>query len=148
MTPLYNIKKQDWAGKLNRGDSFRSTAIYQCEICLTTTNNWIMGGYPGWGPRLLCPADIYEEHQPIEERLKEKIELEEKIKNYEQITQKEPFETLFKTLYEEKKLLETLLKEGRALFFNKLNDLEGVDATAEVILYYPTSRYTQRRKLP
>ena len=51
---LYNIDEQEWrTGNFDRGDSWRSDIAYQCEICHTKTNRWVMGGWPSMGPRIL-----------------------------------------------------------------------------------------------
>ena len=79
---LYDMEEQEWRkGNFKRGDSWRSSEIYQCQICQVRTNKWIMGGSMGMGPRILCPGSMYDEHIQLEnfitrlDRLQEEIDL-------------------------------------------------------------------------
>ncbi len=86
MTKLYNmdLDKQEWReGKFKRGDTWRSDAIYECDICLTQSNSWVMGGWPGMGPRLVCEGTKYTEHKTLHKDIKEQYRLGELIKEAE-----------------------------------------------------------------
>lgn len=53
-------------GCTERGDTWRTTRIYQCDICGVETNKWTCGGWPGKGPRLICPAHSTAHHDELE----------------------------------------------------------------------------------
>lgn len=70
----YNMDKGEWrSGGFERGDNWRSDKIYQCCVCTTKTNKWIMGGHPNIGPRIRCPAENYLEHDEIINLIKESV---------------------------------------------------------------------------
>ena len=52
-----DFNKNDWHGKFKRGDVFRSLEASICGVCGCKSNKWEMGGYPGLGPRLVCPGN-------------------------------------------------------------------------------------------
>jgi hypothetical protein len=144
---LYNMETQEWrqAG-FKRGDSWRSSIIYKCNICLVPTNKWIMGGYPGMGPRILCPGDLYTEHDEIEEALKEFEKLDSQIGEFESMLESPVVpqgRKIDKALAS--KGLESL--EGLRELFQALSDVEGLEDDAEVRLYTPSSRYLQKKNL-
>ena len=114
---LYDMDTSEWreAG-FKRGDTWRSTKVYRCEICRTKTNIWIMGGSPGMGPRIVCPGDPYKEHDDIESARKGGGELDGG------------------TI----RLLE--------LFCGRFEDVIGVGHSAEVEDFYPSSRFYGLKK--
>lgn len=150
-TQLYNmdLKVQEWRkGKFQRGDTWRSRAIYQCEICHTQSNRWIMGGWPGMGPRIVCEGTQYQEHEELEQTLEEYASLDRKIKTYQETAQQIHIpnaETPIQSLSTESQLLKARANTFRELFKGKLDDLIGLE-NAEVILYHPSSRYVKRDK--
>ena len=142
---LYNMESDEWRGKFNRGDRWRSIDIYQCQICDVKTNLWIMGGYPGMGPRLVCIGTEYKEHEKLENKLKNRIiEYEEAITKLSQNLDN----PLINSLNIEKNLLENIIQDLRSKFSNaNLDDLKGIDNNAKIILYYPGSKYQGAKNL-
>lgn len=146
-----------WNYPFQRGDTWRSTAIYHCQICFTKTNKWIMGGWPGMGPRILCPAGIYYEHETLDKDLNNLGELEKKLKRYEAIgnsrdndaIQHDVIQQYLQTLRSEQQLLEAVINKLRKKFWKKnCNDVEGIEATAQIRpFYFGNSRYIPRMKL-
>ncbi len=135
-----------------RGVTWRSEEIYQCKICHTKSNEWIYGGYPGYGPRMICPGDLYKEHDDLEEVLKKYNNLGEEIKEYEQIlpdakaTTKEKAENMIQEMKLKQSLLEIKLNKLRDLFKEKVDDVQGVGINAKIIDYYPFARYLTRSR--
>lgn len=153
---LYNmdLKVQEWRdGEFKRGDSWRSNIVYRCEICHVETNLWIMGGWPGMGPRLLCPGSRYEEHDEIESSLQGIKSIEAKILKYKPVLESGEIESnrassLAQYLLTEKEILEINIKDLRNLFsLYGLNNLECLDKVYKIEEYYPSSRYSEKEKL-
>jgi hypothetical protein len=63
---LYDIRERSYPNK--RGDHFRSLQIFQCPICNAVTNRCIMGGWPGYGLRAVCPNAAEEWHHSLEDK--------------------------------------------------------------------------------
>ena len=85
---LYDMDSdvQEWrVGNFQRGDSWRSDEIYRCKLCHTKTNNWQMGGWPGMGPRLICPGSGYKEHKHLTELFELYLDIEKDPKYVEQV---------------------------------------------------------------
>lgn len=69
---LYNMEKGEWeGGKFKRGDHWRSDRVYECNICKCKSNEYVMGGWPSMGPRLVCPG--LEENPELHDELQEKV---------------------------------------------------------------------------
>jgi hypothetical protein len=64
---LYNLQKRDYPNK--RGDVFRSTQVFECDVCHALTNEVVMGGYPGYGVRVICPNSCECWHHVLEHKL-------------------------------------------------------------------------------
>lgn len=84
---LYNLEKSNYPDR--RGDFFRSLQVFECPICGAITNEVIMGGCFGYGPRTCCPMSGEYWHHELENKLRllsqphpasYKRELEEEIK--------------------------------------------------------------------
>jgi len=143
---LYNMESDEWRkGKFKRKDSWRSKQVYECAICRTKTNKWVMGGYPGMGPRLICPGDQYLEHDRLEALIIRKKEIEKKLRDYKKIAKKQTkpgmqVQPLVEHLRIERSILEAWIKEIRKAFL-KVNDIRGVDLEkTKTILFYPSAR--------
>ena len=52
-TRLYDIPLRNYPSQ--RGDTFRSLQVFKCWVCNALTNKVVMGGYPGYGVRAICP---------------------------------------------------------------------------------------------
>jgi len=147
---IYNMEKNEWRGKgFKRGDTWRSTKVYRCKICHTKTNEWIMGGYPGMGPRLLCPADGTKEHEEIESLLEDYVDLNKKIKKYLKIFKhlkgcdfKKTIK-MIENLSTERDLLKEAIKLSRKKISGKFDNIEGLGSKHDVEDYYPTSRVSR-----
>jgi hypothetical protein len=64
---LYDLDKRDYLNK--RGDSFRSLQVSKCWVCGALSNYVIMGGYPGYGVRVICPNSSECWHHELEEKI-------------------------------------------------------------------------------
>lgn len=64
---LYDIRDKDYPN--NRGDTFLSLQVFECWVCGSTTNQVIMGGYPGYGIRAICPNSREGWHHDIEDKI-------------------------------------------------------------------------------
>lgn len=152
-TKLYNMDNQEWGtGNFDRGDSWRSDLAYQCEICHTKTNRWVMGGWPGSGPRILCPGDVYQEHVGVESAVGQYQHLEKQIKDFEKTlnvsqVDKERAQNMMNNLYAQRELLEAKVDELRKVFSGRLDDLEGLHSNSSIKSFYPSARYVTRKKL-
>ena len=61
-----DMETKDWrTRRFKRGDSWRSTKVYECVVCETKTNYWVMGGWPNTGPRLICPYSHFDYDSPF-----------------------------------------------------------------------------------
>ncbi|KXB07460.1 hypothetical protein AKJ54_00160 [candidate division MSBL1 archaeon SCGC-AAA382K21] len=136
---LYDMDKQEWReGDFERGDKWRSEQVYRCDICHTKTNKWHMGGWPGKGPRHLCPGDRYVEHDDLESTLERHKRLSERVREYEKILRKADeidrrgAEDMLNSLRAEKELLEEKIEGLREKFDGKLDDVKGASASAEI----------------
>ena len=143
---LYDMDSdvQEWrVGNFQRGDSWRSDEIYRCKLCHTKTNNWQMGGWPGMGPRLICPGSGYKEHKHLTELFELYLDIEKDVARYASISSeappelKEKSEQLIDNFKTKKELLEFKLNKMRKLFLGKVDDVELLDATAAIRDYYP-----------
>ena len=148
------MDKQEWReGKFKLGDTWRSHIVYRCGICHTKINKWVMGGaWWGSGPRLLCPADQYKEHDELESALEKYNSLDEQIQDYEKTLQeatdlkRERAQNMINNLSAERELLEAKIKKLRELFSGRFDDVEGVDSSANIRDYYPSARYSSYEK--
>ncbi len=119
--------------KLKKGDTFRSEDIYVCEICSTRTNKWEYNGALVPGPKLICPAEIFEEHD-ILEKLKEE----------------------YGNIIDNDEVTDTCLKEVEGkinsyehIFGRRFDNLEGIDTEkAKEIPYVPATRHRSKIPLP
>lgn len=64
---LYDIRRKDYPDE--RGDVFRSLQVFECWVCEALSNRVIMGGYPGYGVRAVCPNSSECWHHELEERM-------------------------------------------------------------------------------
>jgi hypothetical protein len=154
MGKLYEMEAKRYLHQgVTRGFSWRSDHIFVCQVCHTKTNYWVMGGWPGYGPRLLCNGEIYKEHDELESAFKKCSSLEKKIKEFEKLLQissdinQENGKSLIKNLSAEKELLEFKIKKLRGLFSGKADDIAGIDIkNAEWEYFYPDSHYAGTKK--
>ncbi len=65
---LYDLDKRDYPN--NRGDYFRSRQVYKCWVCGAISNCIVMGGYPGYGVRIVCPSSDCRWHSNLEDKLR------------------------------------------------------------------------------
>lgn len=65
---LYDIEKRNYPNK--RGDAFRSLQIFECWVCQALSNHVVMGGYPGYGIRCVCPNAAECWHHKLEQKLR------------------------------------------------------------------------------
>ena len=108
------------------------------------------GGYPGYGPRLVCPASIYEEHQELEQILEENENITKRLKEIERLDPKEvnqeKISPLVQILTGEKEMLEVRIRTTQRLFDN-YDNVEEKELTTEVIPYYPSSKYIPSNRI-
>lgn len=77
---LYNMKSDEWRdANFKRGDKWRSTRKFECPACGCKSDKLIMGGWPGMGPRLLCPNQF--KHTKLHDKLQEMVEETEEEKH-------------------------------------------------------------------
>ena len=153
-TKLYNMDKQEWReGNFERGSVWRSDIAYKCEICHTKTNRWIMGGWPGMGPRILCPGDLYQEHDELESSLSQYQTLDGQIRDYEKNLDGNPkvnrvrAQNMIDNLHAQRELLEAKVSELREIMFiRKLDNIESLDDNPSIREFYPGSRYVGDKK--
>src|SRR3989344_6621754 len=125
-TKLYNMDRQEWReGNFERGNVWRSDIAYQCEICHTKINRWIMGGWPGMGPRILCPGDLYQEHDELEDSLKQYQTLDRQIRGYEETLRaasqvnKTRAQNMIDNLHAQRELLEAKVSKLQEIFLGR-----------------------------
>ena len=152
---LYDIENGS-CPNLGRGSEFRTKQSYNCVICNTKTNSWVMGGYPGLGPRLICPGDSYVEHSELENEISAQASLKAKLKRYGSIdlhrkdSQVQPKDksNLIKNLNTEVGLLQSRIDELRKLFERKgVHDIKPNDLKPVIVDYYPSSRIAYPDKI-
>lgn len=64
---LYDIRRRDYPNQ--RGDSFRSLQVFECWVCGSVTNRVVMGGYPGYGVRAICPNSAERWHHELDDKI-------------------------------------------------------------------------------
>lgn len=64
---LFDLKKDNYPDQ--RGNTFRSKQIAECWICSALTNRVVMGGWPGYGVRMICPNSAEEWHHELEDKV-------------------------------------------------------------------------------
>lgn len=64
---LYDLRKSNYPDQ--RGDVFRSLQVFECWVCGARTNRIVMGGYPGYGVRVICPNSCECWHHVLEHKL-------------------------------------------------------------------------------
>lgn len=67
-TKLYDLRNRDYPNK--RGDSFRSLQVFECWVCGALSNEVVMGGWPGYGVRVICPNACECWHHALEDSIK------------------------------------------------------------------------------
>ena len=65
---LYDLETEKYPHE--RGDCFRSRQVFECPICGGLTNRVVMGGYPGWGLRAVCPNSSECWHHELEDKIR------------------------------------------------------------------------------
>ena len=111
-----------------------------------------MGGWPGKGARLLCPGDLYNEHDELESVLKRCKKINRQTEEFERTLQKAPNaggekqKVLMDCLYAQRELYELEIKWLRQAFSGKVDDLQGVDTNASTQMFYPSSKYACEKK--
>ena len=65
---LFDLDKRDYPSE--RGDTFRSLQVSECWVCGALSNRVVMGGYPGYGVRVVCPNSFECWHHELENKLK------------------------------------------------------------------------------
>lgn len=63
---LFDLRERKYPNQ--RGDSFRSLQVFTCHICNAKTNKVVMGGYPGYGVRAVCPNSAETWHHELEDK--------------------------------------------------------------------------------
>lgn len=125
------------------GESWRSQQVYRCEICHTRTNRWVFGGFPIAGPRLMCPAHRYREHDAIEDRLEELERIEDRLQDGRDIqsdASEDAPRRLIERLEDERSVVEAKVEQLRAVLAEDHSDIGGIEDDVEVIDFYPTTR--------
>lgn len=64
---LYDVEKRDYPS--NKDDYFRSKQVYECPVCHAKTNLVVMGGYPSFGRRTICPQSGRCWHHELEDKM-------------------------------------------------------------------------------
>lgn len=67
-TKLYDLDVRGYPDK--RGDVFRSLQVFECWVCGARTNRVVMGGWPGYGVRAVCPHAAECWHHDIEDKMR------------------------------------------------------------------------------
>ena len=146
--PLLDMDKDEWRG-LKRGDSWRSTVPYQCQICYCVTNLWRMGGVLGYGPRISCPGTKYKEHDLLEKYSKELESLYEEKDRRQASKIESPIYALY--LEEKNKVLVRTIDNLIGRFHNdnfSCNDVVGIDPYMNMRKLETSSRYIAKENLP
>ncbi|GEM_PF-1655422 len=73
---LYDLRERNYPHK--RGDRFRSLQVFECWVCGALSNEVVMGGWPGYGVRVICPSACECWHHELENRVKSLNELFDK----------------------------------------------------------------------
>jgi len=139
---LYNMDLgvQEWReGKFQRGDTWRSDAIYACEICGVCSNRWIMGGAPGMGPRMVCKGTQYTEHERIEGYIQRRDYLENLLKDASAVPDVELLRGEYRTI-------DVAVQNLRDRFAGRFDDIVG--EPQRTVVYYPSSKYMATEPLP
>ena len=66
--PLYDLREHRYPDK--RGDAFRSLQVARCWVCGAFSNRVVMGGYPGYGVRMVCPNSAECWHHELEIKIR------------------------------------------------------------------------------
>ncbi len=64
---LYDLDRRDYPSE--RGDVFRTLQVFRCSVCQALSNRVVMGGYPGYGVRTICPNAHACWHHLLEQRV-------------------------------------------------------------------------------
>ena len=64
---LYDLRKRDYPNK--RGNHFRSLQVFECWVCGALSNEVVMGGWPGYGIRCICPSATECWHHDLENKI-------------------------------------------------------------------------------
>lgn len=65
---LYDLRQRTYPNK--RGDIFRSVQVFECWVCGALSNEVVMGGWPGYGVRVICPQSSECWHHEMEDKIK------------------------------------------------------------------------------
>ncbi|MDO8560794.1 MAG: hypothetical protein Q7R91_01095 [bacterium] len=65
---LFDLTKRDYPNK--RGDVFRGLQVFECWVCGALSNRVVMGGYPGYGVRVVCPNSSECWHHELRSKMK------------------------------------------------------------------------------
>ncbi len=77
---LYDLRNRDYPNK--RGDVFRSLQVFECYVCGALSNEVVMGGWPGYGVRVICPQSSECWHHALEDKINAMDEsLDKKMKD-------------------------------------------------------------------
>ena len=145
---LYDMEIDKWRGHgFTRNSTWRSTASYQCMICHSMTNKWSMGGWPGLGPRLLCPCEVeFPEQHIVLERLHFDIgvyrrEIED-INAILEVVSPNIIDIVQNLIHNLQLRIQVLniIVEGIAIQFKGISDIDGLSPEHEVLEFFPTSR--------
>lgn len=154
---IYNMESDEWRkGKFKRQDTWRSNQVYECGVCGVKTNKWIMGGWPGMGPRLICPGSSYVEHKRINELFMQMKLVEKKISDYKKMIknwtkQTKPDEmkkviNMMENLEAEHILLKNEVQDMRSRF-KQVSEVKDLSLKkAEIIIYYPAANVSNPSK--
>lgn len=151
---LYDMDTQEWReGGFQRGDSFRSQQVYICRMCRTKTNEILLGGYPGWGVRIVCPGDAFTEHDEIEKTLRrqeEVIAAVEQLSPYvdEAARRDSAVWELVRHWEAERLLFQVKIDALREKFAGALDDVVGIEELDPAMLreYWPGARFGGKKK--
>ena len=151
---LYDMDAQEWReGGFQRGDSFRSRQVYVCQMCRTKTNEILLGGYPGWGARIVCPGDSFTEHDEIEKTLRRQEEVAaavEQLSPYvDEAAHRDPaVRELVRHWEAEQLLFQVKIDVLRRKFAGVLDDVVGIGELDPAMLreYRPGTRFGGKKK--
>ena len=154
------METQEWReGGFKRGDSFRTKQVYVCGICRTKTNEILLGGYPGWGVRKVCPGDSFIEHDEIESALKELENIQRRVNGVLPYVEEagklangtalEDIRRLINLWWAECALLETKIGATRQKFAGVLDDVVGIEEIDPAVLceYWPGARVFGKKSI-
>ncbi len=150
---LYNMDSDEqWRGRFNKGDTWRGDTIYECVLCFSKTNEWVMSGGLTYSPRIYCPAESDILHGELLHTFRRHTQLIEELKEYGEIVQyaggidMNAVQRMKENLHTQKNLLEAKIKKLRDELSGKYDDIQGMVYSGYTKPLYPSTSYSRQDK--